>query len=87
MFNKMNNDMVLLECLRTANITMIHKKGNKLELKNCRGIFVTSVLRTIFRKIIYERIYDKVASSMKLSQIGAQKKKSVRNHLFVFSDK
>ena len=64
---------------------MIHKKGNKLDLKNWRGIFVTSVLRTIFMKILHERIYQNVALDMTDSQIGAQKKKSVRNHIFVLN--
>ena len=34
-------------------------------------------------KILHERTYEKFASSMTNSQIGAQKDKSVRNHLFV----
>ena len=34
-------------------------------------------------KIIHERIYETVATSMTFSQIGAQKEKSVRNHLIV----
>ena len=85
MFNRMKQTIFLPECLRTADIVMIHKKGNKLDLKNWRGIFVASVLRTIFMKILHERIYHKVASDMTESQIGAQKKKSVRNHIFVLN--
>ena len=42
-----------------------------------------SVLRTILMKLVYERTYEKVDQSMTDSQIGARKKKSVRNHLFV----
>ena len=44
-----------------------------------------SVLRTILMKMIYERTYHKVDLSMTNSQIGARKKKSVRNHLFVIN--
>ena len=36
-------------------------------------------------KILHERIYQQVATSMTDSQIGAQKHKSVRNHLFVLN--
>ena len=36
-------------------------------------------------KILHDRSYEKVALSIAVSQIGAQKKKSVRNHLFVFN--
>ena len=35
--------------------------------------------------MLYERTYQKVASSMTVSQIGAQKLKSVRNHIFVLN--
>ena len=82
MFNRMKDNICIPECLRTANITMLYKNKSNVELKNWRGIFVTSVLRTIFMKILHERIYETVATSMTFSQIGAQEK-SVRNHLFV----
>ena len=73
------------DCVRTANITMLHKKKDKLDLKNWRGIFVTSVLRTILMKLIHERAYEKVAPNMTDSQIGAVRKKSVRNHIFILN--
>ena len=83
MFNKVKDEIYLPECFRTAQITMIHKKKCKLDLNNWREIFVTSVLRTILMKILHERIYHQVESSMTDSQIGSLKNKSVRNHLFV----
>ena len=83
MFNKVKDEIYLPECFRTAQITMIHKKKCKLDLNNWRGIFVTSVLRTILMKILHERIYHQVESGMTDSQIGSLKNKSVRNHLFV----
>ena len=77
--------MCIPDCMKTANITMLHKKKSKLDLNNWRGIFVTGVLRTILMKMLHERTYTKVAQSMTDSQIGAQKRKSVRNHLFVLN--
>ena len=85
MFNRMKDYMSIPNCLKMANITMIHKKGSKLDLNNWRGIYVTSVLRKILMKMLHERTYQKVASSMTVSQIGAQKLKSVRNHIFVLN--
>ena len=85
MFNKVKDEVHLPDCFRTAHITMIHKKKCKLDLNNWRGIFVSSILRTILMKILHERIYQQVATSMTDSQIGAQKHKSVRNHLFVLN--
>ena len=85
LMNKIKSEQVIPECLRKANITILHKKSNKLDLNNWRGIFVCSVLRKILMKLIYGRTYDKVAWSMTDSQIGARRNKSVRNHLFVLN--
>ena len=76
MMNEMKEQLVIPECMRTANITMLHKKQCKSNLKNWRGIFVTSVLRTILMKMLHERTYEVVASNMTDGQIGARKKKS-----------
>ena len=68
--------------MRTANITMVNKKKCKLDLNNWRGIFVSSVLRTILMKMIHERTYDILASTMTDCQIGAKKKQSVHITFF-----
>ena len=85
MFNHMKEELVIPECLKRAHVTILHKKKCKLDLNNWRGIFVCSVLRNILMKLIYGRTYDKVDDSMTDSQIGARKRKSVRNHLFILN--
>ena len=85
MFNQMKDELIIPECLRTAHVTILHKKKCRLDLNNWRGIFVCSVLRTILMKLIYERTYRKVDNSITDSQIGARKNKSVRNHLFILN--
>ena len=85
MFNGMKQSVFIPECLRTGNIIIIHKKGNTIDLNNWRGIFVTSVQRTIIMKILHERIYHTVALDMTDSQNWARKKKSVRYHIFVLN--
>ena len=77
--------MKIPHCLKKASITILHKKKDKLDLNNWRGIFVTSVLRAILMKMVYERTYQTVDKNMSDSQIGARKGKSVRNHLFVLN--
>ena len=81
-FNRMKQEITIPECIRTANITMIHKKKSKLDLSNWRGIFVTSVLRTILMKMIQQHSYEKVALSMTDSQIGARKKQKCHKSYF-----
>ena len=85
MMNWIKQEIIVPECLRRANITILHKKGSKLDLNNWRGIFVCSVIRTILMKLVLERTYEKVTQSMTDCQIGARKNKSVRNHLFVLN--
>ena len=85
MFNKMKDEVTIPQCLKTANITMLYKKKCKLDLNNWRGIFVTSILRTILMKIIHERTYEQVSVDMTESQIGSKKGKNVRNHVFVLN--
>ena len=80
LMNQIKEQTYIPESMKGATITMLHKKKNKLDLKNWRGIFVCSVLRTILMKMLHKRTYEVVAQNMTDSQIGA-KKKSVRNHL------
>ena len=85
LMNRIKKDISVPKGLRRANITILHKKGNKLDLKNWRGIFVSSVLITILMKLIHNRTYSIVTSNMTDAQIGARKSKSVRNHLFILN--
>ena len=85
MMNKIKEDITVPECLRKANITILHKKGSKLDLNNWRGLFVCSVIRTILMKLIHDRTYETVTYNMTDAQIGARKNKSVRNHLFILN--
>ena len=85
LMNKIKDQTYIPECMKRANITMLHKKNCKLDLNNWRGIFVCSVLRTILMKMLHTRTYEVVAQSMTDSQIGARKLKSVRNHIFVLN--
>ena len=62
--NNMKSQMKIPSDLKSANITIIHKKGNKVDLNNWRGIFVTSVVRGILMKLIYERTYQTIDNNM-----------------------
>ena len=70
--------------VQLANITSIFKnKGSRQDLKNDRGIFILSVIRKILDKMVYRDEYDDIDHFMSDSNIGARKKRNVRNHLFV----
>ena len=50
MMNRMKNMISIPHCLKSANLTVLHKKKSNLDLNNYRGIFVSSVLRTVLMK-------------------------------------
>ena len=82
--NTMKSELFIPALVQLANITTIFKnKGSRLDLANDRGIFILSIFRKITDKLIYQDKYDKIDSYMSDSNIGARRKKNIRNHLFV----
>ena len=70
--------------LQLSNITTIYKKkGSKHDLENDRGIFGLSVFRKIIDKLIYHEKYPLLDEGMSDSNVGARKKRNIKNHLFV----
>ena len=68
-----------------ANITTVPKKGSRLELRNERGIFRVSVVRSILMHLIYETKYPKIDSNMSDCQTGGSKKKGCKNNIFILN--
>ena len=84
LMNGIKNNMKIPEFLQVANITTIRKnKGSKFEMDSERGIFILSVFRKIFDKLIFNDKYSFIEDSMSDSNIGARKSQSIKNHLFV----
>ena len=64
--------------------TTIYKgKGDKFDLVNERGIFLVTVLRSSLMKLIYIDNYQIIDKNMSDSQVGARKRKNVRNHIWI----
>ena len=53
MMNSLKQQGIIPMHMNIANITTVPKKGSKFILKNERGIFRVSVLRTILMRMIY----------------------------------
>ena len=67
-----------------VNISAIYKgKCEFTDLESERGIFIVTIIRTILMKIIYADKYKVIDNSMSDSNIGARKRKNIRNHIFV----
>ena len=54
-------------------------------MNNERGIFIVTVFRSILMRLIYNDKYDIIDSNMSDSNVGARKKKNIRNHIFVIN--
>ena len=84
MYNKIKDTCKIPVFMRLANISAIYKgKGEFTDLNSDRGIFLVSLFRTILMKMIYKDKYDVIEESMSDSNIGARKKKNIRNHIFI----
>ena len=84
MFNKIKNSNEIPNFFRNVFITAIpKKKKSSLDLSCQRGIFLIPKLRGIFLKLIYNSLINTIEENLSLSNIGARKEKSPRDHLFV----
>ena len=84
LMNGIKASMTIPRFLQVANISTIRKnKGSKFEMDSERGIFILSVFRKIFDKLIFNDKYNFIEESMSDSNIGARKSQSIKNHLFV----
>ena len=73
-----------LSSLTFTDITSIWKqKGEKSNLENDRGIFGVSKVRSIIEKLVYEDTINKIDKKMSDSNVGARKKRNIRDNLFV----
>ena len=85
MLNNIKCQGVIPNFMKKSIVTSIPKSGSKFELKNERGIFKLSVLRSILLRLIYNRKYELIDSNMSDSNIGARKGKSCRNHIWIIN--
>ena len=84
LMNSVKEEVLMPYPLALANISSIYKRrGSKNCLENDRGIFSLGVLRQICDKLLYVDLYPELEENMSNSNIGAMRKKNIRNHLFV----
>ena len=85
MLNCIKEEGIIPSIMRESIVTTIPKPGSKFELKNERGIFKLSILRSILMRLIYNRKYSMIDYNMSDSNIGAPKNKSCRNHIWIIN--
>ena len=86
MMNSIKDQVKLPEMFRHKNVSAIYKnKGSKADLENDRGIFTCTVLNSILQKLIYQDNYEEIDSNLSDSNVGARKRKNIRNHNFIIN--
>ena len=82
MFNNLKKEGKIPTFMKIANISTIPKSGSKYLLKNERGIFVLSAVRTILMRLLYTTRYEIINSHMSDSNVGGRQN---INHIFVIN--
>ena len=82
--NGIKKNLIVPDFLIYANVTSIYKqKGDKSDLENDRGIFNLVTIRSILDKLIYNDKYEMIDATMSDSNIGARKRRNIRDHLWI----
>ena len=85
MCNSLKKKKLIAQFMNNSNITTVHKKGPKIELKNERGIFRVSVVRSILMGLMYGSKYSKIDSKISDCQMGGRKRKGCKNNIFILN--
>ena len=84
MFNAMKNTLIIPTFLQKMSVTSIWKrKGSRSSIKNERGIFNLSKVRSIIDKLLYQDIYDTIDSNLSCSNAGGRRGCGIRDQLFI----
>ena len=86
LLNDIKTNGIVPDFMKESSVTTIPKPGSKFELANERGIFKLSVVRSLLIRLIYNRTYSILDYNMTDSNIGARKKKSCRNHIWIINN-
>ena len=72
--------------MKICNISSIWKlKGSRSDFDNYRGVFRVTIFRSILDKLIYNDEYDKIDENLSDCNVGARKKRNIRDNIFVIN--
>ena len=83
MFNMMKSEGYVPMFMNRVNVACVPKKGSRLVLKNDRGIYLVSKIRSILMRMIYNSNYDVMDSNMTDKNVGSRKGLSSLNNIFI----
>ena len=84
--NQIKTQQKVPDIFNHTNITTIYKgKGPKNEMDSDRGVFNVTIFRHILDRLIYNDEYEKVDQNMTDSNVGARKKRNIRDNIYVLN--
>ena len=84
LLNRTKETLEIPQFFCNSNISSIWKrKGDILDLKFHRGLFLVGLFKTIIMKLIYLQNYKTIDSNMSESNVGGRKGRNGRDHIFV----
>ena len=84
LFNGVKFHLLIPMFITLSNITTIYKnKGSRLDLNNDRGIFILTVMKKMLDKLIYDENYPDIDERMSDCNIGARRKRNIKDHLLI----
>ena len=82
-FNKIMEEQDIPESWNSMIIKTIYKKkGDRAEMKNRRGLFVTNIISKLFEKVLANRNRDRIEQSISPNQCRGIKNRGTVDHLF-----
>ena len=86
LFNRIKNETNIPDKMRYKKVTALYKgKGPMMLRDSDRGIFTSTVLNCILQKLLLRDNYEEENANLSDSNIGARKKKNIRNNTFVMN--
>ena len=86
LMNKIKDEQIYPKCLELCNISSIwKKKGSRNSFDSYRGIFRVTIFRSILEKLIYNDEYINIDKNLTDANVGARKKRNIRDNIFVLN--
>ena len=86
LMNRIKKEQKYPKALEDCDISSIYKnKGTRNNFENYRGIFRVPILRAILDRLIYNDEYENIDMKLSDSNVGARKKRNIRDNLFVIN--
>eukprot|EP00112_Aurelia_sp_Birch-Aquarium-sp1_P026251 Seg92.1 transcript_id=Seg92.1/GoldUCD/mRNA.D3Y31 product="LINE-1 retrotransposable element ORF2 protein" pseudo=true protein_id=Seg92.1/GoldUCD/D3Y31 len=82
-FNKIMKEQEIPESWNNMIVKSIYKKkGDRAEMKNRRGLFLTNIISKLFEKVLANRNRERIEQSISPNQCGGIKNRGTVDHLF-----